>query len=236
MKYDDENLDYELNKIAAQIIRSKRKSKGYTQDEVIEKMDNIITKQSLFRYEQNDARMKNNIFNKICLALDEDPRDIWEEINKEYLKKIIIDSKESENIQVSIQIPILGVIKAGTPIDAQEDIIDYIDIPKKWTRGNKKYYALKISGDSMYPKYLEDDIVIFEYTSELNKVNKKDCAIMINDDVTFKNVTISDNGIMLIPLNLNNKDNYNPTFYSKEDVIKNNIKVIGVAREKRTRL
>lgn len=136
-----------------------------------------------------------------------------------------------------VKIPVLGVIKAGTPIEAQEDIIEYVDIPEEWTKGNKKYYGLKIQGDSMYPKYEENDIVIFEQTEDYIRANKKDCAVMVNgDDATFKNVTITESGITLIPLNINNSDGYQPTFYDKEQVKNKPVKIIGIAREKRTRL
>ena len=65
-----------------------------------------------------------------------------------------------------VQIPVLGTIKAGVAIEAQQDIIEYVDIPKEWTKGGKKFYGLLISGDSMMPKYQEKDIVIFEYTND----------------------------------------------------------------------
>lgn len=136
-----------------------------------------------------------------------------------------------------VKIPVLGVIKAGTPIEAQEDIIEYVDIPEEWTKGNKKYYGLKIQGDSMYPKYEENDIVIFEQTEDYIRANKKDCVVMVNgDDATFKNVTITESGITLIPLNINNSDGYQPTFYDKEQIKNKPVKIIGIAREKRTRL
>jgi repressor LexA len=136
-----------------------------------------------------------------------------------------------------VKIPVLGVIKAGTPIEAQEDIIEYVDIPEEWTKGNKKYYGLKIQGDSMYPKYEENDIVIFEQTEDYIRANKKDCAVMVNgDDATFKNVTITENGITLIPLNINNSDGYQPTFYDKEQIKNKPVRIIGIAKEKRTRL
>lgn len=136
-----------------------------------------------------------------------------------------------------VKIPVLGVIKAGTPIEAQEDIIEYVDIPEEWTKGNKKYYGLKIKGDSMYPKYVENDIVIFEQTEDYIRANKKDCAVMVNgDDATFKNVTITESGITLIPLNINNSDGYQPTFYDKEQIKNKPVRIIGIAKEKRTRL
>ncbi len=137
----------------------------------------------------------------------------------------------------TIQIPVLGTIKAGIAIEAQQDILEYVDIPKEWTKGNKKFYGLKISGDSMYPKYSEGDTVIFEQTNDYTIANNKDCAVMVNGfDATFKNVTISESGITLVPLNLNNQDNFLPTFYNKEQISNLPVKIIGIAREKRTKL
>lgn len=145
----------------------------------------------------------------------------------------IIDLEE----EISVQIPVLGVIKAGIPVEAQQDILEYIDIPKSWLKGGKSFYGLKISGDSMFPKYNENDIVIFEKSNGMDlSFNKKDCAVMVNGyDATFKNVTINDNGISLVPLNLNNTEGYQPTFYTKEQIESLPVNVIGVAREKRTR-
>lgn len=137
----------------------------------------------------------------------------------------------------TIQIPVFSTIKAGIPIESQEKILEYIDISKDWTKDGKLYYGLKISGDSMYPKYCENDIVIFEYTENFISAQKKDCIIMINGfDGIFKNVTITENGITIIPLNINNSDNYQPTFYNKEQINSLPIRIVGIAREKRTRL
>lgn len=137
-----------------------------------------------------------------------------------------------DNTEV-IQIPVLGIIKAGTPIEAQEDIIEYINIPKDWTKGGKKFFGLLIKGDSMLPKYEEKDIVIFEITNDLEKINHKDCAVMVNGfDATFKNVTISEDGISLVPLNVNNSDNYTPKFYNKEQIENLPVKVLGVAKKR----
>ncbi len=235
---NDDNLDYQLNKIASVVIKEKRINKGYSLDDVINKLNNIITKQSLYRYENNEARMKNNIFKKICLALDENPSDVWQEINDKFLKSLSFDNANQMIVSNdTIIIPVLGTIKAGIPIEAQQDILEYINIPKNWTRGNRNYYALKIRGDSMYPKYIENDIVIFEQTNDYEMANGKDCAIMVNGyDATFKKVVINDNGIMLTPLNMNNSDGYQPTFYSSEQVISLPVKIIGIAREKRVKI
>ncbi len=239
MNFDnEENLDYQLNKVASIIIKEKRNKKGISLDELANRLNNVVTKQSLYRYENNEARMKNKIFKKICLALNENPSDVWEEINNRFISHLDFDNANFLDIESdTIQIPVLGTIKAGIPIEAQADILEYIDIPKNWLKGGKKFYGLKISGDSMFPKYSENDIVIFEQTNDYTLANNKDCAVMVNGfDATFKNVTLNENGITLVPLNLNNQDNYLPTFYNKEEIEKLPVKIIGIAREKRTRL
>lgn len=132
-----------------------------------------------------------------------------------------------------IKIPVFGTIKAGIPIESQSNIIEYIDIPSNWTRGGKKFYGLKISGDSMFPKYSENDIVIFEQTNDIELYNGKDCAVMINGtESTFKKVLINEQGIALQPYNTD----YDIMMFSKEQVEQLPIKIVGIAVEKRTRL
>ena len=154
------------------------------------------------------------------------------------VEDLMFDNAEMIDISSNtVMIPVLGTIKAGIPMEAQEDIIEYVDIPQDWTKGGKKFYGLKISGDSMYPKYVENDTVIFEQTEDYSIANNKDCAVMVNGfDATFKKVTINENGIMLTPFNLNNQEGYQPTFYSKEQAEKLPVKIVGIAREKRTKI
>ena len=100
-------------------------------------------------------------------------------------------------------------------------------------QGDKKFFGIKISGDSMSPKYDENDIVIFEQNNDLEMYNGKDCAIMINGtESTFKKLLVNDNGIVLQPYNTA----YDIMMYSKELVEQLPIRVIGIAREKRTRV
>lgn len=132
-----------------------------------------------------------------------------------------------------VSIPVYGIIKAGVPMEAQENILEYVDIPKEWLKGNKKYYGLKIQGDSMAPKYLPNDIVVFEQTNDMQYCNGKDCAIMVNGyDATFKKFTLKENGVILTPLNLENSDNYQVTFYDNKQVESFPIKVIGIAKRR----
>ena len=152
-----------------------------------------------------------------------------EELNFDNAKLEMISSE-------STKIPVLGVIKAGIPIEAQQDILEYIEVPKSWHNGKKKFYGLRVSGDSMFPKYQDNDIVIFEdsRTYEPIMANNKDCAVMVNgNDATFKKVQLTQEGITLIPYNTGA---YDIKMYSKKDIQEKPIKIIGIAKEKRTKI
>ena len=152
-----------------------------------------------------------------------------EELNFDNAKLEMISSE-------STKIPVLGVIKAGIPIEAQQDILEYIEVPKSWLRGGKKFYGLRVSGDSMFPKYQDNDIVIFEDSRTYEPImeNNKDCAVMVNgNDATFKKVQLTQEGITLIPYNTGA---YDIKMYSKKDIQEKPIKIIGIAKEKRTKI
>lgn len=68
----------------------------------------------------------------------------------------------SDEYQNSILIPVYGEIPAGVPLEAIQDIQGYEDIPVNWLKGDKEFIALKVKGDSMYPKYLDGDVVIIQ--------------------------------------------------------------------------
>ena len=98
---NDDNLDYQLNKIASIVIKEKRLKKNYSLEELANKLNNIVTRQSLYRYENNEARMKNNIFKQICLALDENPNDVWDEINNRFLESIVTNPKNEDKQSIN---------------------------------------------------------------------------------------------------------------------------------------
>ena len=202
-----------------------RKKKGLSVEELGDKLK--INPSTIYRWENGSmgATIKNAY--DIAVYFDITIADlIGLDLSEEYLKQYQDDRTS--------MIPVLGTIKAGQPIEAQNNILEYIDMPIKAFQGGRKYFALKISGDSMFPKYQENDIVIFEQTNDLEKVNNKDCAVLVNsDDATFKNVSILEDGVVLSPLNTLS---YQPKFYSKDQVANLPVIVLGVAVEKRTKL
>lgn len=126
----------------------------------------------------------------------------------------------------AVRVPVLGRVPAGIALEAIEDVLDWEEIPIEWTKGNRQFFALKLRGDSMMPKYLDDDVIIVERTDTAE--NGQDAVIIINGhDATFKRVLVNENGIILMPINTA----YQPHFFSKSDVQRLPVTIMGVCRE-----
>lgn len=149
------------------------------------------------------------------------------------LLNIIDDEQEFiVNQNKSIRIPVLGSIPAGIPIELIEDILDYEDISEEMLKGGKEYFALKVKGSSMWPKYLDGDTIIVLKQDDCE--SGQDAIVMVNgNDGTFKRVIKKDNGITLEPIN---QQEYNSVSYSNEDIEKLPIKILGVVKEIRRKI
>ena len=95
---------------------------------------------------------------------------------------------------------VIGVIPAGTPLEAIEDIIGEIEYPSRFA--NKEVFALQIKGDSMNKVLPDGCIGLFEKTSTLE--NGEIGAIMVNgDDATIKKFYRLTDSYVLEPLSFN---------------------------------
>lgn len=141
---------------------------------------------------------------------------------------------EEKNFEVcsesnTVTIPILGRVPAGIPIEAVTDRIGEIEIASP--RGDDKYWALKVKGDSMYPKILDGDIVIF--LEQQSCENGDICVVRVNGtDATLKKVVKNGDSIILQPLN----PDFEPLVFSDSVVDQPSLEVIGVAKEIRREL
>ena len=135
----------------------------------------------------------------------------------------IINSTKSKKNNNLINLPLLGNIAAGNPIEAIENSDENIQVPLNLISSNKKNYVLKVEGDSMVNKAIVDgDKAIIEFTN--NAENGDIVVALINDqDVTLKKLKKDKDKIHLIPAN----DNYKTqTFNSTEIKIQGKLKGI----------
>ncbi|NLB87852.1 MAG: helix-turn-helix domain-containing protein [Syntrophomonadaceae bacterium] len=128
----------------------------------------------------------------------------------------------------TFRIPVLGSIPAGVAVEAVEDIIDWEEIPVEWLKGGREYFGLVVKGDSMFPEYLEGDIVIVRKQNCCD--NNDDCVVMVdNTDVTLKRIKKHEDGIELEAIN----PMYGKKKYTNEEVNNIPITILGVVIELR---
>jgi repressor LexA len=127
-------------------------------------------------------------------------------------------------------IPLLGTVPAGTPIEAIEDIEEYIDIYPRLVK-HGELFALRVQGDSMEPDLRNGDIVIIE---KQEFVDNGDVAVVrVNgEDVTLKRVKLTAKGLMLIPSN----PAYDPVYFDSDQIATLPVTIIGKVIELRRRL
>ncbi|MBQ8228156.1 MAG: helix-turn-helix domain-containing protein [Clostridia bacterium] len=124
-------------------------------------------------------------------------------------------------------IPVLGYVRAGTPIEAVEEILDYEEIsPQLAATGD--FFALQIKGNSMEPRICENDVVIVRKQSD---VDSGDVAVVLVNsmDATVKKVIKKGTSLSLVPFN----PNYDVMIYSAEEVSRLPVNIIGKVVELR---
>lgn len=122
---------------------------------------------------------------------------------KGYLKK---DESQSRSVtplresQTMFQVPLLGVISAGQPIEAYEEP-EPVLVPATMLKNATDYYALKVSGDSMIEDDVwDDDIILVKYQQS---ADVGEMVVAVTDNrVTLKRFGGIENGMVkLIPKN-----------------------------------
>ncbi|MEK7164523.1 MAG: transcriptional repressor LexA, partial [Patescibacteria group bacterium] len=133
---------------------------------------------------------------------------------------------EVENVYLSgqsIAVPLLGLITAGSPIEAVENKEEEIAVPAEITRG-RPCYILKVRGDSMIESLIADgDLVVVEKT-EYAKNGDMVVAVLDDGTATLKKFYKEKNFVRLQPSN----KNYQPIF-AKSILIRG--RVIGIIRK-----
>lgn len=191
------------------LIHAKRKQYKMTLEELADKMG--VTKATVSKWE-------NGYYDELKLSRIKQLSKI---LNISPIELCCFDEDNTQK-----QIPILGKVVAGYPLQAVENIIGYTDAPKNHPQGD--YFALKVNGDSMQPRIQDGDILIVK---RQNTAENGDIVIALvdNEDATCKKLIVHENGITLQPLN----PNYVPLFFTNDEVINRPVSICGVVIENR---
>lgn len=87
MVYDDKLVDTDFNKVIGEVLKEKRLEKNWSLLEMSRKLNNKISRQTLFHYENGDTKIRRNIFVDICKIFCIDPDTLIDEITIKYMRK-----------------------------------------------------------------------------------------------------------------------------------------------------
>jgi repressor LexA len=135
--------------------------------------------------------------------------------NKGYIKRIgkraieIVNPSGRSAFPQATEIPILGRIRAGAPILAEENIEGFLTVANEIDRG-KETFALKVKGDSMVEDGIFDGDYVIIRRQETAENGDIVCAL-IGNDATLKRFHRQGSTVVLKPAN----KNYDPITVSK---------------------
>lgn len=201
-------------------IKERRLKSGLTQAELAKKLG-YADKSMIAKIEAGKVDLPQSKILAFAKALHTEPGELmgWENEPSNI---------EPVHIGKSTRIPVYGRIPAGIPLEAIEDIEDYIDVDAELAK--EEIMALKVVGNSMYPKYIDGDYVIIRMQPDCE--SGQDCAVRVNDcDVTLKKVIKQVDGIMLQPIN----PEYEPKKYDYTDEF-NPVYIMGIVIELRRKI
>lgn len=196
-------------------LKAARKAKKLTQIEVANAIG--LSQSSYSYWENSDVKIEPSALSKLA--------DLFG-VTVDYL------IGASDTPQNSVSVPVLGSVPAGIPLEAIEDVLDWEEIPAAMCAGGWEYFALRVSGDSMWPDYLDGDVVIVRKTPVCESGDV--CVAYVNGyDATLKQVKISEDGsVSLVPKN----PSYPPRTFTPQEVQELPVSIAGVVVELRRKI
>lgn len=176
-----------------------------THDDMIKKIG--IGRSTYFRWLSGEStKLKHGTLEKLSSVIGQDVESLLD---------------NEENIK-----PILGKVKAGYDLWAEENIEGYIELGQ--VEAKKGDYFLRVVGDSMEGSYIFDgDLVFVQQCSFVE--SGRIAVVMIGDEATLKRVYFK-NDLMILEAS---NPKYESKFFSMQEVEDIPVKIIGVIKEVR---
>ena len=136
-----------------------------------------------------------------------------------------IELVEETTIAEKYEIPLLGVVAAGAPIEA---VLNYetVCIPRDMMREGRMF-ALRVRGDSMIDEQIRDNDLIILLSQQIADNGQTVVALIDGSDATVKRFYGSRNQVRLEPAN----PNYKPIVIRPPERVQIQGTVVGVIRK-----
>ena len=199
------------------LIKNRRKELGLTLLDIANACG--VSEATVSRWESGDiANMKRSRIAQLANVLKISPSML---IHDDY------DVQTNLNPIIKPKVPVLGVVPCGEPIEAIEDIIEWIEVVPSQA---KNHFGLIAKGDSMAPFILDGDILIVKHSPVVG--SGKIAIVKVNgDEATCKRLVINDAGLTLVP----NNPMYQTLTFGPAEIADKPVTVIGEVVEIRRR-
>ena len=137
----------------------------------------------------------------------------------------LIERDETEVVAGTCAVPLVGIIAAGSPIEAVEDRSVTVDVPSQFFDGRSEIFCLQVTGESMVDAHILDGDVIIVRKQETADNGQIVVALLEDGSATLKTFRRLKGGkVMLIPHN----PAFSPITVDKVDI---QGRLVGVIRE-----
>ena len=124
----------------------------------------------------------------------------------------------------TVHVPLVGQVAAGYPVLAEENIENYVMLPRTLIKSEGRYFALRVHGDSMTNAgILDGDMVVVQSTTTARA--GEIVVALIGDEVTVKRLVVQNTKKFLKAENPNYPDIYPKNEWSIQG------KVVGLVRD-----
>jgi repressor LexA len=138
------------------------------------------------------------------------------------------------SVEMTVSVPVIGMIAAGTPIPAPTPdtwdiaaVSETMSVPAELTGGKENIYALRVKGLSMIDALINDgDIVLMQHVSAVENGEMAAVWLKSEKEVTLKKVYVEPDRVRLQPANSQMQP-----IYAAHDNVEIQGRVIGVVRQ-----
>ncbi len=148
-------------------------------------------------------------------------------IRKNYNESRSVEMAETNRIRAAAaELPLLGRVAAGQPIEALEDQ-ESISVPEDMLTGRGPHYVLRVKGDSMLDAQISDGDFVVVDGREAAENGEMVIALVAGESATVKRYYRENDGrVRLQPAN----ESFDPQFYAESEVDVRGV-VVGVIRK-----
>ena len=169
----------------------------------------------------NTPRMDK--IDKICAFFSIQREDL---LTEQEATSSTVDSSTTKGVRI----PVVGRVAAGIPICAEEEIIDFEDIPIELAKRGE-FFGLRIRGDSMSPTIPDKSNVIVRKQDDA-ETGDIVIALVNGHEGVCKRLKKMDYGIMLISIN----PAYDPLVFTHKELDNLPVQIVGKVVEVRIKL